>query len=118
VTRCIGAGGAAWDPGGAEWRAAESAGLQRRFDPLQLEWVARSGGAPMSQGAYRRVCGAATPKGAAQRGCSATGPTPESNGFPVARLGDAATGPAQKSNGCPGCSAARYLADNYLYTTL
>jgi len=26
VTRCIGAGGAAWDPGGAEWRAAESAG--------------------------------------------------------------------------------------------
>src|SRR2546426_11236867 len=31
-------------------------------------------GAPVSQGAYRRVCGAATPKGAAQRGCSATGP--------------------------------------------
>src|SRR5207253_7864514 len=30
VTRCIGAGGAAWDPGGAEWRAAESTGLQRR----------------------------------------------------------------------------------------
>ena len=28
VTRCIGAGGAAWDPGGAEWRAAESTGLQ------------------------------------------------------------------------------------------
>src|SRR2546428_10465340 len=28
----------------------------------------------MSQGAYRRVCGAATPKGAARRGCSATGP--------------------------------------------
>ena len=30
VTRCIGAGGAAWDPGGAEWRTAESTGLQRR----------------------------------------------------------------------------------------
>jgi len=28
----------------------------------------------MSQGAYRRVCGASTPKGVAQRGCSATGP--------------------------------------------
>src|SRR5205807_9528962 len=31
-------------------------------------------GDPMSQSAYRRVCGAATSKGAAQRGCSATGP--------------------------------------------
>ena len=30
VTRCIGAGGVAWEPGGAERRAAESAGLQRR----------------------------------------------------------------------------------------
>ena len=54
-------------------------------------------GAPMSQGAYRRVCGAATPKGAAQRGCFATEPTPESNGFPVA--GDPLH---QRSNGCPG----------------
>src|SRR5207302_7615417 len=36
-------------------------------------------GTPMSQSAYRRVCGAATPKGAAQRGCSVTGPPPYSS---------------------------------------
>jgi len=29
------AGGAEWDPGGAEGGAAESAGPRRRFDPLQ-----------------------------------------------------------------------------------
>src|SRR5947199_338863 len=41
-------------------------------------------GAPMSQSAYRRVCGAATPKGAAQRGYSATGPTPRAMGSAAA----------------------------------
>src|SRR2546427_5625831 len=50
-------------------------------------------GAPASQSAYRRVCGAATPKGAAQRGCSATGPTPRATGAPAA-LGYAGAGPA------------------------
>jgi len=44
--------------GGAEGPTAESPGLQRRFDPLQLEWVAR------------------------KRGCSATGPTPRATGSP------------------------------------
>ena len=29
--------------GGAEEPTAESGGLPRRFDPLELEWVARSG---------------------------------------------------------------------------
>jgi len=49
--------------------------LQRRFDPLLIEVGGAEPGAQMSQGAYRRVCGAATPKGAAQQGCSAPGPT-------------------------------------------
>jgi hypothetical protein len=46
-------------------------------------------GAPMSQDAYRRVGGAATPKGAAQRGYSATGPTPK------ALQSDSVTGPTK-----------------------
>src|SRR6266571_9247136 len=44
------------------------------FRPVAVGVGGAERGAPMSQGAYRRVCGAATPKGAAQRGCSATGP--------------------------------------------
>jgi len=33
-----GAGGAAWDPGGAEWRTAESTGLQRRNAASTSGW--------------------------------------------------------------------------------
>jgi len=39
----IQAGGAEWDPGGAEDGTPESAGLRQGFDPLQLEWVVPSG---------------------------------------------------------------------------
>src|SRR5207245_4885263 len=42
------------------------------YKPESLQAGGAERGAPMSQGAYRRVCGAATPKGAARRGCSAT----------------------------------------------
>src|SRR5438132_8627539 len=44
------------------------------FRPVAVGVGGAERGAPMSQSAYRRVCGAATPKGAAQRGCLVTGP--------------------------------------------
>src|SRR5205807_8681778 len=57
-------------------------GASTAFRPVAVGVGGAERGAPMSQSAYRRVGGAATPKGAAQRGCSATGPTPRATGSP------------------------------------
>src|SRR5438309_10149844 len=59
-------------------------GASTAFRPVAVGVGGAERGAPMSQSAYRRVCGAATPKGAAQRGCSATGPAPRATGSPAA----------------------------------
>src|SRR5437879_4716603 len=71
-------------------------GASTAFRPVAVGVGGAERGAPMSQSAYRRGCGAATPKGAAQRGCSATGPTPRATGAPAA-LGYAGAGPTHPS---------------------
>src|SRR5712692_2873509 len=71
-------------------------GASTAFRPVAVGVGGGERGAPMSQSAYRRLYGAATPKGAAQRGCSATGPTPRATGSPAA-LGYAVAGPALSS---------------------
>src|SRR2546426_351788 len=99
ATRCNRAGDTAWAPRCSAGRTAGSAGASTAFRPVAVGVGGAERGASMSQGAYRRVCGAATPKGAAQRGCSATGPTPRATGSPAA-LGYAGPGPAQNRFNC------------------
>jgi hypothetical protein len=73
-----------WDASLSTWRSGMACSrvcmAATAFRPVAIGVGGAERGAPMSQSAYRRVCGAATPKGVAQRGCSATGPTPRATG--------------------------------------
>src|SRR5437867_1837107 len=106
-------GGGAWAPGGVEGPCGQLCAAATAFRPAAVGVGGSERGAPVSQSAYKRVCGAATPKppvaiervtshgrpDAAQgvqpglRGCSAAGPTPRATGSPAAP-GYAEAGPA------------------------